>query len=114
MHAHPILSSSENGSGEPMDVKSDFLAKTMPARKSARLTSAILNYSRPDGLNLVPLGTSWAVDIFARLNNGARRSFIDLYNMIDAMQHRVSDLRTSELKLFLHWWHLFASSGCLS
>lgn len=94
---------------ETIQVKSDFLSMKEPVRKSARLSSALLNYKRPEGINLVPIGSSWALDIFARLHNGARREMIDLYNMIDCMQKKVEDLRSSHLKLFIDWWHVFSS-----
>lgn len=96
-------------SEEAILVNSDFGSTRPSFRKSARLSSALLNYSRPDGINLIPLGSSWALDIFARLNNGARRELIDLYNMIDSMQKRVQDLRTADLNHFFVWWHLFSS-----
>lgn len=90
-------------------VSSDFLTASVAPRKSARLSSALINYRRPDGLNLVPLGSSWALDVFARLHNGIRRELIDMYNMIDSMQRRIQELRTSDLKLFFDWWDLFSS-----
>lgn len=99
----------KNDAEEAIFMPSDFLSATAAPRKSARLSSALLNYRRPDGLNLVPLGSSWALDIFARLHNGIRRELIDLYNMIDAMQKHIQDLRTSDLKLFFSWWDLFSS-----
>jgi hypothetical protein len=88
---------------------SDFLTARAPERKSARLSSALLDYKRPDGLNLVPLGTTWSVDIFVRPHNGVRRELIDLYNMIDSMQRRIQDLRSQDLKLFFLWWDAFTS-----
>lgn len=91
-----------------LKVESDFISKE-PPHKSLRLTCAVLNYVRPDGLNLVPLGSSVSVDLFARLNNGMRRGLIDLYNIIEAMRRGVQDLRTSKLKLFFRWWDIFAS-----
>lgn len=87
---------------------SDFVT-AKPSRKSARLSSALLDYKRPEGLNMVTLGSSWAVDIFARPHNGLRRELIDLYNMIDSMQRRIKDLRTTDLMSFFEWWDLFAS-----
>lgn len=96
-------------SDEALQINSDFLSSIAPVRKSARLSSALLNYSRPEGINLVPLGSSWGLDVFARLHNGTRRELIDLYNMIDSMQRRVQDLRTPDLKLFFSWWKLFSS-----
>lgn len=92
-----------------LHISSDFLTAQAAPRKSARLTSALLNYRRPEGLNLIPLGSSWALDVFARLHNGARRELIDMYNMVDAMQKRVEDLRSADLKLFFSWWDLFSS-----
>lgn len=86
---------------------SDFLTGRAPDRKSARLSSALLDYKRPDGLNLVPLGTTWAVDLFVRPHNGVRRELIDLYNIIDSLQRRVQDLRSQDLKLFFVWWKMF-------
>lgn len=91
------------------DLKSDFLSSHQPLRRSVRLTSALLNYAHPPGLNLVPLGSAWSLDPIARINNGARRTLLDLFNMIDGMQRRVHDLRTSDLQLFFQWWKLFAS-----
>lgn len=88
---------------------SDFLTARAPERKSARLSSALLDYKRPDGLNLVPLGTTWSVDIFVRPHNGIRRELIDLYNMLDSMQRRVQELRSGDLKRFFQWWDVFAS-----
>jgi hypothetical protein len=88
---------------------SDFLTAHAPERKSARLSSAMLDYKRPDGLNMVPLGTSWAMDVFVRVHNGVRRECIDLYNMIDSMQRRIQDLRSADLKLFFQWWDTFVS-----
>lgn len=88
-------------------MKSDFLSE--PIRKSVTLTSALLNYSRPPGLNLVPLGTAWSLDPLARVNNAARRAFIDLFTIIDSMQRRVHDLRTADLQLFFKWWEFSAS-----
>lgn len=107
-----VNSGDSGGSAESAQleiVKSDFVGKDPPSRKSARLTSSSLTLVRPPGLNLVPQGTSWSVDIFTRLNNAVRRSFIDLCNMIDAMQRRIKQLRTSDLALFFRWWQLFAS-----
>lgn len=88
---------------------SDFLTARMPERRSARLSSALLDYKRPDGLNLVPLGTTWAVDLFVRPHNGVRRELIDLYNIVDSLQRRVQDLRSQDLKLFFVWWKVFAA-----
>lgn len=88
---------------------SDFLTARAPERRSARLSSALLDYKRPDGLNLVPLGTTWSVDIFVRPHNGIRRELIDLYNMIDSMQRRVQELRSADIKRFFRWWEVFAS-----
>lgn len=90
-------------------VSSDFLTATVSPRKSARLSSALINYRRPDGLNLVPLGSTWALDVFARLHNGIRRELIDMYNMIDSMQRRIQELRTPDLIFFFNWWDLFSS-----
>lgn len=90
-------------------IASDFLTAQAAPRKSARLTSALLNYRRPEGLNLIPLGSSWALDVFARVHNGIRRELIDMYNMIDAMQKHIQDLRSGDLKLFFSWWDLFSS-----
>lgn len=90
------------------DLKSHFLTE-QPLRNSVRLTSVLLNYAHPPGLNLVPLGTAWSLDPLARLNNAARRAFLDLFNMIDGMQRRVHDLRTADLLIFFKWWKLFAS-----
>lgn len=87
---------------------SDFLTARQPARKSARLSSALLDYKRPDGLNLVPLGTTWAVDLFVRPHNGVRRELIDLYNIVDSLQRRVQHMRSQDLKLFFRWWKQFA------
>lgn len=102
----PSKSSSRD---DPLRVNSDFLTQKAPPRKSARLTSALLNYSRPTGLNLISLGSSWSLNLVARLHNGSRRAFSDLYNMVDSMQRRVQHLRSSDLKLFFQWWALFAS-----
>lgn len=99
----------KNDTEEALFMPSDFLTANAAPRKSARLSSALLNYRRPDGLNLVPLGSSWALDVFARLHNGIRRELIDMYNMIDAMQKHIQDLRTGDLKLFFSWWDLFSS-----
>lgn len=88
--------------------QSDFLTARAPERKSARLSSALLDYKRPDGLNLVPLGTTWAVDLFVRPHNGVRRELIDLYNIVDSLQRQVQDLRSQDLKLFFVWWKVFA------
>jgi hypothetical protein len=88
---------------------SDFLTAHAPERKSARLSSALLDYKRPDGLNLVPLGTTWAVDLFVRPHNGVRRELIDLYNMVDSFQRRVQEIRSQDLKLFFVWWDVFTS-----
>lgn len=96
-------------SEEAIEIASDFVSRSNAPRKSARLSSALLNYSRPEGINLVPLGTSCGLDLFARLHNGIRRELIDMYNMIDSMQRRVEKLRTSDLKLFFRWWDLFSS-----
>lgn len=90
-------------------VESDFLQTNVTSRKSVRLTSALLHYARPDGLNLVALGTSHSLDTFARLNNGIRRSMIDLYNMVDTMRRQVQDMRTATIRRFFTWWTLFAS-----
>lgn len=90
-------------------VESDFLQTNITSRKSVRLTSALLHYARPDGLNLVALGTSHSLDTFARLNNGIRRSMIDLYNMVDTMRRQVQDMRTATIRRFFTWWTLFAS-----
>lgn len=49
------------------------------------------------------------LDIFARLHNGVRRELIDLYNMVDAMQRRIQNLRSSDLNMFFTWWDLFSS-----
>lgn len=87
---------------------SDFVT-AKPRRKSARLSSALLDYKRPEGLNMVALGSSSSVDVFVRPHNGLRRELIDMYNMIDSMQRRVNDLRTADLFLFFDWWNLFAS-----
>lgn len=89
-------------------MKSDFLTEPT-LRKSVRLTSALLNYAHPPGLNLTPLGTAWSLDPLARVNNAARRAFLDLFNMLDGMQRRVHDLRTTDLQLFFKWWKVFAS-----
>lgn len=94
---------------ETFTINSDFLSAQPAPRKSARLTSALLNYRRPEGLNLIPLGSSWALDVFARLHNGIRRELIDMYNMIDAMQKHIQDLRSGDLNLFFDWWDLFSS-----
>lgn len=99
----------KNDGEEAILMPSDFLTANVASRKSARLSSALLNYRRPDGLNLVPLGSSWALDVSARLHNGIRRELIDMYNMIDAMQKHIQDLRTMDLKLFFSWWDLFSS-----
>lgn len=99
----------KNDTEDALFMASDFLNANAAPRKSARLSSALLNYRRPDGLNLVPLGSSWALDIFARLHNGIRRELIDLYNMIDSMQKRIQDLRTADLEMFFSWWDLFSS-----
>lgn len=88
---------------------SDFLGHAQRERKSARLSSAILDYKRPDGLNLVTLGSSWSVDIVLRPHNGVRRELIDLYNMVDSMQRRVQDLRSQDIKMFFGWWDAFVS-----
>lgn len=90
-------------------VESDFLQTNITSRKSVRLTSALLHYARPDGLNLVALGTSHSLDMFVRLNNGIRRSMIDLYNMVDTMRRQVQDMRTVTVRRFFTWWTLFAS-----
>lgn len=105
-----MTSGVQNGENtDTLLVSSDFLTASVAPRKSARLSSALINYRRPDGLNLVPLGSSWALDVFARLHNGIRRELIDMYNMIDSMQRRIQELRTSDLKLFFNWWNLFSS-----
>lgn len=88
---------------------SDFLGQHARERKSARLSSALLDYKRPEGLNLVPLGTSWAVDIFVRPHNGIRRELIDLYNIVDSMQRRIQDLRSQDLRIFFQWFDAFSS-----
>lgn len=99
----------KNDAEDALHMASDFLTGNTAPRKSARLSSALLNYRRPDGLNLVPLGSSWALDVFARLHNGIRRELIDLYNMIDSMQKRIQDLRTADLNMFFSWWDMFSS-----
>ena len=96
-------------SDPPLAIKSDFLNFDAPKTRSVRLSSVLLHYSRPDGINPVPLGSSWSLDVFCRIHNGLRRELVDLYNMIDAMQKRVHDLRTSDLKAFFIWWNLFSS-----
>lgn len=88
---------------------SDFLTAVQPERKSARLSSALLDYKRPEGLNLVPIGSSWSLDLFARHHNGSRRELIDMYNMIDSMQKRIQEVRNHDLEAFLNWWDVFAS-----
>jgi hypothetical protein len=93
----------------PLNMKSDFLTAHAPERKSARLSSAILDYKRPEGLNLVPLGTSWSVDLFARPHNGIRRELIDLYNMVDSLQRRIAEVRSGDLRTFFLWWDVFES-----
>lgn len=91
------------------DSPSDFLTARAPERRSARLSSALLDYKRPEGLNLVPLGTTWAVDLFVRPHNGVRRELIDLYNIVDSLQRQVQELRSQDLKLFFVWWKVFAA-----
>jgi hypothetical protein len=93
----------------PLNIKSDFLTAHAPEHKSARLSSAILDYKRPEGLNLVPLGSSWSVDLFARSHNGIRRELIDLYNMVDSMQRRIAEVRSGDLRTFFLWWDVFES-----
>lgn len=90
-------------------MNSDFLSASPPERRSARLSSALLNYKRPDGLNMIPLGTSWSLDVFARPNNGIRRELIDLYNMVDSMQRRILEVRSRDLEHFFCWWEHFTS-----
>lgn len=104
----PKLSSAERTEALA-GVKSDFLTAAKNERKSARLSSALIHYKRPKGLNLVPFGVKWSCDLFARLNNGVRRQVIDLYNMIDAMQKHIDKLRSRDLNQFFTWWELFQS-----
>lgn len=94
---------------DTLQLASDFLTASVSPRKSARLSSALINYKRPDALNLVPVGSNPLLDIFTRLHNGLRRELIDLYNMVDAMQRRIQHLRSSDLKMFFAWWDLFSS-----
>lgn len=82
---------------------------TQRSIRKTRLYSEYLNYTRPEGLNLVPLDADRASIMMARLHNGIRREFMDLYNIIDSMQRRVHDLRSAELELFFQWWDLFSS-----
>ncbi|CAN8076418.1 unnamed protein product [Agarophyton chilense] len=96
-------------SGDILNPASDFLATQTTEKKSVRLSSALLNYTRPDGINPVPLGSSWALDLLARLHNATRRELIDLYNMVDSMKRRVHQLGSADLRSFFTWWHLFSS-----
>ncbi|KAI0567727.1 hypothetical protein FGB62_1g34 [Gracilaria domingensis] len=96
-------------SEEILNPQSDFLSNQTPEKKSVRLSSALLNYTRPDGINPVPLGSSWALDLLARLHNATRRELIDLYNMVDSMKRRVQQLGSADLRTFFTWWYLFSS-----
>lgn len=96
-------------SEEPLQIESDFLCTNTPERKSVRLSSALLNYTRPTAINPLPLGSAWALDLLARLHNAVRRELIDLYNMVDSMKRRVHQLGTADMRTFFTWWHLFSS-----
>lgn len=108
--SEPFNEEEDDRDGEELlsEMPSDFL-QTDTSRRSLRLTSALLNYARPPGLNLVPLGASACVDVFARLGNGVRRAFIDMYNMIEEMRRRVEEVRTKRVQLFFDWWMTFSS-----
>ncbi|PXF40656.1 hypothetical protein BWQ96_09637 [Gracilariopsis chorda] len=96
-------------SEEPLQLESDFVCTNTPERKSVRLSSALLNYTRPTAINPLPLGSTWALDLPARLHNAIRRELIDLYNMVDSMKRRVHQLGTADMRTFFSWWRLFSS-----
>lgn len=93
---------------QPITIASHFLDNE-PSRKSVRLSQSIVNYSRPAELKLIPLNSTHAFVIFARLNNGIRRAFSDFYDMVEGMCRIVKEMHIWHLKLFFRWWQIFAS-----